>query len=304
MNDTNRTYIPIKLQKEFRTVGGCECKDEYQYLDEEGQHKTAKNSCALGYKGKILGTSWCETKENCGTKYIINNKEYYRDRCVRNRRTELLGEDKKNLGKEYFRKNLLGILFYIIVFMILIPYLLFRNKQFEFLEVYMPNFDLLATSLTFQSIALGSPYFQELYNDSSQNILGYGSTQLINYMSLVALTYIVSHRVISTKSLAKGWAFALVMLFVTYLLPKVFITYVQNKVADFLQNKISAKEMNEKLGNPEFYKFWPFGVYNIIVLGTGLLISYGFIRTEAFLLEHHKEWLDPLVNKIIKFTTF
>ena len=32
-------------------------KDEYQYLSEKGQQETAKNSCAIGHKGKIIGTS-------------------------------------------------------------------------------------------------------------------------------------------------------------------------------------------------------------------------------------------------------
>ena len=65
----------------------------------------------------------------------------------------------------------------------------------------MPNFDLLATSLSFQNGILGSSYFQELYNNDSDNILGYLSTLLVNYLSLLGLTYLVARRVKLTKSL-------------------------------------------------------------------------------------------------------
>lgn len=303
MDITDKIYVPSDLHKDFTTISGCHCKDEYYYTNEKKEQETAKNRCAVGHKGKVLKASWCETKGTCGNKVVIDNKEYYWDKCVKERRSQFLGEEDREHGPGYYKRNLLGILFYVGFFMVLVPIFLFRNKQYDFLEVYMPNFDLLATSLTFQNATLGSSYFQELYNQDSQNILGYGSTLLINYISLLSLTYIVSHRVKDTESFAKGWAFSLVMLVVTFLLPNVFIRYVQNKIGDILQNTIDTKEINKKLGRPGSYKFWPFGFYNIIIVGVGLFMSYGFIRTEKFLLKHHKKWLDPFVRNIVQFTT-
>ena len=94
----------------------------------------------------------------------------------------------------------------------------------------------MATALSFKSGTLGGRYFRELYYTSSSNILGYFSSLLINYLSLLGLTYLVARRVHLTKSLLKGWGIGVVMLIATYLIPNEFISYIQDKIATILQN--------------------------------------------------------------------
>ena len=181
----------------------------------------------------------------------------------------------------------------------LIPSLLYKFQFHEILEVYMPNFDLLATALSFQDGALGFPYFQELYG-REENLIGWMSTLFINYISLLGLTYLVARRVHITKSLRKGWGIGFVMLLLTYLVPNVFITYFQNRLSVFLQkNLLTEKNISDILGDPKKETFWPFGFSNILVILIGLTIASLFILTEVILIKNQKYWLDPFVKRIL-----
>ena len=50
---------------------------------------------------------------------------------------------------------MIGIIIYISIFVIIIPIILYKYKFYEFLEVYMPNFDLLATAVSFRGRTRG-----------------------------------------------------------------------------------------------------------------------------------------------------
>lgn len=304
-------YIPKNLSKEFRTRHGCECKEEYEYKKDASDKKyTAKNECVLGgYQ-----SAWCSTKDSCGMptgqkrdretrKNSDKNNSDTWDYCVKDRGIELL-ENNITFGKDYLRQQIMGIICFIIVFVITIPTLLYKLNFQEILEVYMPNFDLLATAVSFQDGTLGNPYLQELYGKDSENFLGWGSTLFINYLSLLGLTYLVARRVYITKSLRKGWAIGFVMLLLTYLVPNIFITFFQNKASDFIQNTfLSNKNINESLGNPE-QKNWTIGISNLIILLVGLGIAALFILTEVTLLKYQKYWLEPFVKRIFLIDNF
>lgn len=288
-------YIPTNLSDSFRTVSGCECKDKFTY-NRNGNTQTANKECVLNDNN----VSWCETKNKCGRKKFINNKPIYWDKCVNEKKAAIFEKDIR-FGKDYFSNNLLGILFFIVIFVLLIPYVLFKFKFYNFLEVYMPNFDLLATSLSFQNTLFGIRYFNELYNDESENILGYSSSILINYLSLLALTYLISRRVKETKSLEKGWAFGIVMIILTYLIPNNFIKNAQNRVADLIHSKLSETYVNELLGDNNKRNLFII-LSNGLIIFVGLFISFLFIMLERFLLINHKKWLDPFVYKLTKLT--
>ena len=236
-HEKDHMIIPKKLGKDFRTRHGCECKDEYEYeLPHSTKKKKAKNECVLGTENY----PWCRTKNNCG-KTDQKEKGTW-DYCLKDKRDELLEGEDINYGNSYFKKNLIGIFIFYIIFVITIPIFLYKFHFREILEVYMPNFDLIATAVSFQDGVLGNSYFQELYVEGSENIIGWLSTLLINYLSLLGLTYLVARRVKLTGSLLKGWGFGFVMCMLTYLVPNIFITFIQNKFADYLQgNFISVK---------------------------------------------------------------
>ena len=240
-----------------------------------------------------------ESKEKTAGKIIPDTWDY----CIKDRGTELL-ENNITFGKGYLRQQIIGIIIFIIVFVITIPTLLYKLNFQEILEVYMPNFDLLATAVSFQDGVLGNHYLQELYGKDSENFLGWGSTLFINYLSLLGLTYLVARKVYITKSLRKGWAIGFVMLLLTYLVPNIFITFFQNKASDFLQSTfLSEKNINENLGSPEKKK-WTVKISNIIILLVGLGIATLFILTEVTLLKYQKYWLEPFVKRIFLIDNF
>ena len=287
------TIIPKNLGPTFRTRSGCECVKEFEYKNPNSDKSLlAKNQCVTAH----VTEPWCRTKNNCGRKE--KGKSTW-DYCLKDRRSELLEGDTK-FGKNYSKKNLLGIFIFIVLFVITIPILLYKFHFYEILEVYMPNFDLLATAVSFQDGALGNIYFQELYNEDSGNIIGWLSTFFINYLSLLGLTYLVARRVKLTKSLLKGWSIGFVMLIMTYLLPNIFITYIQNKLSDYIQGTfINPNTVNQIMGDPSKKTFWPFGIGNISVLFAGLSVAGLFILAEVFLLKHNKIWLVPFVKRLM-----
>ena len=191
-----KIYIPSG--KDILTTNGCVCKNEYK----TNSGKTIKNSCNT--EGTII--PWCVVKGKCGVQG--KGKTTWYDKCILSSKSPI----EITYGKNYFSQNLKGIFIYIVVFVIIIPIILYRYGFTELLEVYMPNFDLLATAVSFGGGPANTRIFKELYNTHSENILGKTSTLLINYLSLLGLTYLIARRVNITKSVAKGWGIGFVML--------------------------------------------------------------------------------------------
>ena len=173
-------------------------------------------------------------------------------------------------------KVVFGFIVFLVIFMIIIPLLLLKNKQYNLLEAYMPNIDLIATVITWH----GGPYkiWEHLYPPSPLTIYGFSSQTLINYMALLGLTYIVIRETKRTNSIIKGWAFAFVMLLMTYLLPTQIISFIMDKTS-------------ELFNHTNFNK--------VIVLISGFLITSLIIMSEAYVLENYKTQIEHIVQKIL-----
>jgi len=273
----NDTYIP--KGKNIKTTHGCICKSEYK--SESGNK--IKDSCSLD----DATIPWCLVEGKCGQR-VSNGKlkGKWWDKC-----TASSGVPEEFIyGKNYFWRNMKGIIIFNIIFVITIPLLLYRQGFHELLEVYMPNFDLLATAVSFGGGPGDTRIFQELYNPASSNLMGQTSTLLINYMSLLGLTYLVARRVNLTKSLAKGWGIGFVMLLLTYLVPNEIIESAQHKSANYF---FSLKPGQNK---PMFDYF--------SVVAVGLGIAGMFILAEKTILENHKTLIDPFIKKLLQVENF
>jgi hypothetical protein len=271
----DKPYIP--KGKDIITTNGCKCKNEYK--SESGT--VYKQSCNID----DATDPWCIVEGKCGQSVAGGElKGKWWDRCTASSKKP----DDIVYGKHYFTQNLKGIAIYIIVFVITIPILLYKYRYNEILEVYMPNFDLLATAVSFGGGPRDSRIFQELYNSGSENIMGQTSTLFINYLSLLGLTYLVARRVDITKSLAKGWGIGFVMLFLTYLVPNEIIASAQNKFAETF--------LNVKPGQRKTL----FEYLSVVAVGLG--IAWSFIFVEKSILENHKTLIDPFVKKVLHIT--
>jgi len=173
-------------------------------------------------------------------------------------------------------KMLFGFAIFVLIFIIAIPILLLKNKQYNLLEAYMPNIDLIATVITWH----GGIYniWEHLYPPTPLTIYGFSSQTFINYMALLGLTYIVIRETKRTNSIIKGWAFAFVMLLMTYLLPSQVISYTMDNISELLnQSNLS----------------------RILVLISGFLITGLIIMSEAYVLENYKTQIENVVQKIL-----
>ncbi len=173
-------------------------------------------------------------------------------------------------------KMVFGFAIFVLIFIIAIPILLLKNKKYNLLETYMPNIDLIATVITWH----GGPYkiWEHLYPPTPLTIYGFSSQTLINYMALLGLTYIVIRETKRTNSIIKGWAFAFVMLLMTYLLPSQVISYTMDNISELLNQSILSR---------------------ILVLISGFLITGLIIMSEAYILENYKTQIENVVQKIL-----
>ena len=183
----------------------------------------------------------------------------------------------KNLIRAEIR-DIIGFISFFIIFIIIVPIILYKNKLFTVLEVYLPNVDLIANLLTW----INGPYdiWSKLYtsaNSSSQKnddstFLNFTSQVLINYIALLGLTFIVARESVHQKNVFEGWSFAFIMIIITYLLPVPIVNLVMKKANETFKN------MN-------------FNIHNSRLMsgGVGLFITLCFLFLETIIIKKYRK---------------
>ena len=200
------------------------------------------------------------------------------------------GDDRTTLNDppvDNLHKAIIGFIIYFVIFIVTIPYLLVKNQYLGFLEGYIPNVDMIATVLGFQSrkgdFKLVSNYFEYLYNPATKTNFGYWSQTLINYMALLGATFYMCFYTLKTKSLSKGWGRGFIMLLVTYLLPSNYIAYYMQKIHSYM-DKFSFSKI----------------IKHLIVYGFGFSIILFFILSERFLIDLLGDTIAKTLRKVLK----
>ena len=196
---------------------------------------------------------------------------------------------------------IVALIVYVVVFMISIPYFLWKNGHINLLFAYVPNVDLLANLFTYKGSLLSDHATLKLYNQMPVTLAGYVSTTLITYYALLGLTYLVAYKA-TTEGVAVGWGDSFVVLLITFLLPGKFVGMGMDAVYDLFAKKADKDDQDEAkhTGKPIPSAYWP-------ALITGLILSLGFILLEAWILDNASgrirgvaAWLDGLVRSKIK----
>lgn len=182
-------------------------------------------------------------------------------------------------------KFFLGFAVFLFIFGFSIPHYLYHNHHHIILEAYIPNLDLIANILTWR----GGPFdiWKYLYPDGPVTLYGYTSQTLINYSSLLGITFLVARETKRTNSIPRGWSIALVMLLATYLLPGKIISYVMENMYKFIQKKSSLS----------FYHI-PY----IITILAGSLFTIFIIYSEYIFLSYYKKDLGNFAVNLTKKT--
>lgn len=179
----------------------------------------------------------------------------------------------------------LGLIIYIIIFVIIIPYFLIKNGFYNILTAYFPNLDMLATVLGY----MGGPpnkyiddLWRYLYNPSTEKLFGFISSTIINYFALLGLTFIIAYTTYKTKSISKGWSRAFFMIILTYLIPGNFIVKLQNTFGKWLHSSLHL-----------IYNTTP---HYIAVVIAGLIFSIGIIGLESLLIKNFASYIANIIK--------
>ena len=147
----------------------------------------------------------------------------------------------------------------------------------------MPNLDLIANILTWH----GGPFniWKYLYPNEVVTMYGFTSQTLINYLSLLGVTFLVARETKKTNSIHKGWSIAFIMLLMTYLLPGKLVSWTMENIYDLL-NK---------------YKHNKYGIeiYSLTTI-IGALITISIIIVESMILHSYKKNLRKFADNILK----
>lgn len=208
---------------------------------------------------------------------------YYQKFEVKNNGTSFFDYKKPKKLTVSTMKSFLGFGIYVVIFVIVVPYYLFKRKYYTVLEAYLPNLDLIANIVSFQGGPFGDNLFRDLYSSTITSLNSYLQTTLINYLALLGVTYIIARETHLTKSISSGWSIGFVMLLITYLLPSHFITELMNQI----YNKTNVSNKNNM-----------FSYFVSIIIG--IIVTIGVICCEKQIILYSRTHLNKLAKQLIQ----
>ena len=176
-------------------------------------------------------------------------------------------------------KEVFGLIVFLIIFVVLIPIIIYKNKLFNLLEVYLPNVDLVANLLTWTT----GPYgiWKNLYRGDT--IFEFTSQIVINYIALLGVTYIVAKETKKSNSIFEGMSFAAIMLLCTYLLPgNIVVWFMNESYKKFTSIKLT------------------YDISNILATVVGGIVTLLFLFVEIELLKHYRKYIKKYLKVLLK----
>jgi len=194
-----------------------------------------------------------------------------------------INESEKDLN--FYTKNKLyiyGLLIYILVFAIIIPYIIYKFKWYFFLGLYFINIDLLASVLSFQGGPFNTNIFKHLYNDS-QTLIGYISFNIINLVVLLGIAYTIIKIAQENNSIEFGVAVSLFIYTITYLFPQRIINTFMNNFYKYLDDNF---DIANKYGhNLQWFIVFLFGLLlvKLFILFEKVSINFFAVHVSNFI---------------------
>jgi len=179
-----------------------------------------------------------------------------------------------------YLKDIIGFISFVVIFVVTIPLLLYKDRRYNFLEVYLPNVDLIANLLTW--IRGPSDIWANLYREPD-NISEFTTQTVINYMALLGVTFIIAKETKRENSVFAGWSMAFVMLLATYLLPGNIVTWFMNKT------NVYAKKLNLNWLSRNLFSF-----------AVGLFVTLSFLSFEIIILSHYRKNIKKFAKLLYK----
>lgn len=220
---------------------------------------------------------------------LIYNFKNYGSKGVDRSGHEGLDEEGYISNSYYF----FGLLIYIIIFIGIIPYIIFKNKWYGFLEIYFINVDLLASVVSFRGGPFNSNIFKYLYNNTDP-LIGYISNNIINLFVLLGIAFVIINLSIQ-KSIVYGMSVSFFIYIITYLFPSRFINNFMIYIYIYFNENFSVF----------LKKYFNFDTKIIstliwfIVFIIGFVFALLFILFERFCIKYFVKDIAYLIDKII-----
>ena len=141
-------------------------------------------------------------------------------------------------NKESYLHHHIGLLFWYLIFIFIIPFIIVKTWGFGCLRMYLPVIDLIA-GISSLSGRQNKQIFKDVYSLSPNNLISFTSTNFINLLALTGVSWNGIKIAIDNKNLWNGVHVTIIMYFMTYLLPTQGIPYA----VDFFE-----KNFDENLG--------------------------------------------------------
>lgn len=237
------------------------------------------NSCVNGYMNCLETSDMSDTSDSSNNVLLSMNPHF--DTCQ---------SDYKDihLQKDITVINIVGFFVYFILFVIIIPFFIFRYASSEVLLVYFSNIDNIATVLSFKNGPFDIGMFRYLYLDN-RPLLGFINQNIINYIVLIAVSYIITSRAVKSGNIHNGVAAISIILVITYLFPSRLISTLMHSFYNtFTRDLDISHHMTVRY----------------ITYIFGFIVATVLILFEAFLIKkfskHISGFLETMLSKILK----
>jgi len=177
----------------------------------------------------------------------------------------------------------IGLISFFIIFVLLIPYILYKFNLITILLVYFLNLDNVATILSNHDGPFNI-YFKYLYSDSTP-FIGYISQNIISALVLAAIFCIVFIKS-SSKTIGEGLSRFIISVIITFLLPNRYVTMYMHKSYEF-------SNINLKYDKT---------ISSYITLIIGIIVILIFILFESFILKNYAIPFGKIINNILNKT--
>ena len=219
-----------------------------------------------------------------------DHKQRRKERHKANKLTKTRNIFTIDVGRKYnIPKQLFGLLVFVIIFVGIIPTMIYKWGDKEFLAAYLPNLDLIANIMSYHGGPTVGDYVSELYPPTPTTTYGFLSASFINWLALMGLTFLVAQETLTSGDIYTGWSLGFAMIFITYLLPGQLISGVMDNIYEYLEEKSGIKIFENVHGH---------ATWNVVVI-VGFLVAFMIIKFEEYII--HLLRKAGLLRQLAKF---